>query len=98
MWQLRHVTYEDGSAGQLDNLYFSFQMHTINIRRLSLGARFGTFDYVDDSLHICFKGTKKENMLIYGMNDTIQHFRVEKLDKNKLILKSNFTRLESRSY
>lgn len=99
MWQLRQITYdEDGRSEQLEHLYYSFQKHNIDVRRLGLGECFGTFEYTDDSLHICFRGTLKENMLIYGMNDTIQHFRVEKADGSRLILKSDYARLEFRDY
>lgn len=98
MWQLRHIEYENGDTGQLDNLYFSFQKHIINVRQLQSGSHFGTFKYIDDSLHVCFNHTTAEEMKKYGMNDTIQHFRVEKADGNRLVLKSNYARLEFRDY
>lgn len=98
MWQLRHIEYENGDTKQLDNLYFSFQKHVINVRRLNQSEHFGTFKYTDDSLHVCFRGTVKENMLIYGMNDTIQHFRVEESGGDRLVLKSDYARLEFRDY
>lgn len=99
MWQLRQITYdEDGRSEQWPDLYFSFQKHIINVRRLSSGSYFGTFKYVDDSLHVCINGATVEDMKKYGMNDTIQHFRVEKADGDKLVLKSDYARLEFRDY
>lgn len=99
MWQLRHIVYEeDGSSEQLDNLYFSFQKHIINVRRLGHGNYFGTFKYTDDSLHVIINGATAGDMKKYGMNDTIQHFRVEQADGGKLILKSDYARLEFRDY
>lgn len=99
MWQLRQITYEEGgSSEQLGDLYFSFQKHIINVRRLSHGSYFGTFKYTGDSLHVCINGATAGDMKKYGMIDTIQHFRVEKADGSKLILKSDYARLEFRDY
>lgn len=99
MWQLRQITYnEEGRSEQLDGLYFSFQKHIINIRRTSHSSYFGTFKYVGDSLHVSINGATKENMPLYGMNDTIQHFRVEESGGDRLVLKSDYARLEFRDY
>lgn len=99
MWQLRQITYdEDGRSEQWNDLYFSFQKHIINIRRLSHGSYFGSFKYTDDSIHVCINGATQEAMKAYGMNDTIQSFRVEKLGDGKLTLKSDYARLEFRDY
>lgn len=98
MWQLRQITYENGDTEQLGDLYFSFQKHIINVRRLSHGSYFGTFKYTDDSLHVCINGATAGDMKKYGMNDTIQHFRVEESGGDRLVLKSDYARLEFRDY
>lgn len=99
LWQMRHIEYANGDAAeQPTNTYYSFQMHIINIRKLGRGEYYGSFKYVDDSMHVHMKDAPAGEMKAYGMNDTVQHFLVEKLTSDKLILKSDYARLEFRKY
>lgn len=98
MWQMRHIAYEEGGTSEPENSYYSFQRHVINVRNMDSGECFGIFRYTDDSLHVSFQGASVDAMGAYGMNDTVQHFRVEKLTGSQLILKSDYARLEFRKY
>lgn len=99
MWQMRHIQYENGGAAeQPENTYYSFQLHIINLKKLGRGEYYGSFKYVDDSMHVSIKGAPVSEMKVFGMNDTVQHFKVETLKSDKLVLKSDYARLEFRKY
>ncbi|MEG1562471.1 MAG: lipocalin-like domain-containing protein [Bacteroides sp.] len=98
MWQMRRIQYTSGETEQAENLYYSFQLHIINIRKLEHGEYYGKFCYTGDSMHVDIKDAPVGEMKVFGMNDTIQHFKVEQLTSSKLVLQSAYARLEFRKY
>lgn len=99
MWQMRHIEYTSGdAAAKPENTYYSFQRHIINIKKLGRGEYYGSFQYEGDSMHVSIKGAPISEMKVFGMNDTLQHFKVEILKNDKLILQSDYARLEFRKY
>ena len=98
-WQMRQITYSNGDTEQAKNLYYGFQLHLISIRNIGGGGYFGEFDYTEDSLHVHITGVSSPALMHpFGMNDTLQHFKVEQLTGSKLILRSNYAQLEFRKY
>ena len=98
-WQMRHITYANGETEKAENIYYGFQLHLIHIRNLNSGSYFGEFDYTEDSLHVRILGAStQESLHPLGMNDTLQHFKVDVLTRNTLILQSDYARLEFRKY
>ena len=98
-WQMRQITYSNGETKKAEDIYYGFQLHLINIRNLNTGSYFGDFTYVGDSLHVRIVGApSQEAMHSYGMNDTLQRFKVDIPNGDKLILQSDYARLEFRKY
>lgn len=101
MWQVQTITYaEDDSTVQAEDMYFSFQMNIIEVRKLGTALFNGTFDYTDGVLSSKLRvGETNLNLLpIFGMNAPEQSFKVVKLNSDKLILQSEYARLELRKY
>ncbi len=98
-WQMRQITYSNGETKKAEDIYYGFQLHLINIRNLNSGSYFGEFAYIGDSLHVRIKGApSQEAMHAYGMNDTLQRFKIDIPNNDKLILESDYARLEFRKY
>lgn len=98
MWQMQRIEYKDGNAETPLDTYFSFQMDIINLKKLGYGEFYGTYTYENDSMHIRILDATAEQMKTFGMDARVQDFAVEKLNSNKLILRSDYARLELRKY
>lgn len=96
MWQVQSIT-KDGVTEHPENMYFSFQMNIMEVRQLGVAQFAGNFDYTDGVIHSKF-GMSVEQANIFGMKDAEQEFFVEKLNTDKLILQSDYARVELRKY
>lgn len=97
MWQVQSMT-KDGVTEHPEDMYFSFQMHIMEVRKLGIGAFAGSFNYIDEVIHFKFNNMSVEQAHIFGMNAPEQEFVVEKLSSDKLILQSDYARVELRKY
>ena len=105
-WQLMTIDcHEDGTQTKPEYTYYSFSLHLMDLKHREEGVEImgtvgkpGRFNHTEDSLHIRMVNCKQSQMPIYGMNDTIQHFAVEELNKKKMILNSEYARLSFRKF
>ena len=98
MWQMQRIEYKDGNIDTPLDTYFSFQMDIIHLRKLGNSEFYGKYDYENDSMHIQVLDATAEQMKVFGMDGRVQDFAVEKLNSNKLVLQSDYARLEFRKY
>lgn len=98
LWQARRIEYADGTVEEPRDLFYSFQLHIIQVKRQGKGEAYGRFEYLGDSIHVHLDGMTPRSVGIFAMNDTVQHFQVEKNDDSRLILKSGYARLSFRKY
>lgn len=109
-WQLMVIDYHhpDSVSRNPEFTYFDFQLKLMQLARTG-GDEYKTrsiwtrFHHAEDSLHIQAisnngKKIQLKEMLPFGMNDTIQHFKVEELTRKRMILNSTYTRLELRKF
>ena len=107
-WQLMTIDcHEDGIISNPQSIYYDVSLHLMELKQKDqkqpdeLGVTFGLkarFNYTEDSLHIRMINCKQSQMPAFGMNDTIQHFAVEELNKKKMILNSDYARLSFRKF
>ena len=98
MWQMQRIEYKDGNIDTPLDTYFSFQMDIIHLRKLGNSEFYGKYVYENDSMHIQVLDATAEQMKVFGMDGRVQDFAVEKLNSNKLVLQSDYARLEFRKY
>lgn len=101
MWQMQSVTYlDDETTVHPEDMYFSFQMNIIEVKKLGTALFNGTFDYTDGVISSSLRVGEPDLGLLpdFGMNAPEQHFKVVKLNSDKLILQSDYARLELRKY
>lgn len=101
MWQMRTITYlDDDATVHPEDMYFSFQMNIVEVKQLGTALFNGKFDYTDEVISLKL-GVGETNLHLlpgFGMNAPEQHFKVVKLNSDKLILQSDYARLELRKY
>lgn len=97
MWQVQSMT-RDGVTEHPEGMYFSFQMNIMEVKQLGVAQFAGSFQYTEDVIHSKFPGISVEQAHIFGMKDAEQEFVVEKLNSDKLILQSDYARVELRKY
>lgn len=101
MWQVQGITYlEDETTLYPDDMYFSFQMNIIEVKQLGTALFNGTFDYTDGVISSKLRVGETNLYLLpgFGMTAPDQNFKVVKLNSDKLILQSDYARLEFRKY
>lgn len=104
-WQLMAIDcHEDGVRTVPEYTYYDVSLRLMELKRKGDEDELGIFGFrarferTDDSLHIRMIRCKAAQMPPYGMNDTIQHFAVEKLDSKRMILNSDYARLTFRKF
>lgn len=97
MWQVQNITYTDGVTERPEDMYFSFQIDIMEIKKPGLGSA-GNYDYMDGIMHFKFNGVSVEQAHAFGMDGPDSKFVVEKLNNDKLILRSDCARVELRKY
>lgn len=108
MWQLTGIEYPQGNHKDTkpEQLYYSFQLHLISLRSPDKKESLGRFKHAGDSLVLSEfrlkyqvdKLTPREELLVYGLNDTITRFKIESLTKESMILKSSYAMLFLRKF
>lgn len=99
MWQLRTIeTLSNQQVAQIDDIYYSFQLNVVNIRKIGFWDGYGSFTYKGDSIHIVIKEMPEKHLHQFGLDSNEEHFEVEKVNSSKLVLKSDYARLEFRKY
>lgn len=96
MWQMVRIEYADGEIETPKDTYFSFQMSIIEMK--GHGTFSGSFRYEDGLMPIDMGAASGDQLKPFGVNDPQQVFIVEKLNSDKLILRSDYARLELRKY
>lgn len=107
-WQLMTIEYEDGSIKECQRIYYSIQLHLIEIS--DKGGRGGTFigrfSYKGNEVTMSeFRHRGNEEKLAtltelepFGLNLPINQLHVEKATGEKMILKSDYARLTFRKF
>lgn len=108
MWQLmQKEKVDEGSVDtKEDKIYYSVKLDLISIVKSGSDEYLGRFHYSGDSLFLSefrlqgYNGylASKEELEIYGLSDVSERFAVETLSSNKMILKSDYSRLYFRKY
>lgn len=107
-WQLMTIEYEDGRIEECYRIYYSIQLHLVEISdKGGKGGTFiGRFSYKDDEVTMSdFRRRGQEEELAtlaelqtFGISLPLTHFEVEKATGEKLILKSDYARLNFRKF
>ena len=104
-WQLMTIDYhENGDIDKPEFTYYDVGLHVMKLWKTtgedgSFGPSWlGRFSHEGDSLHIRMIRMNKKMVQPFGLNDTIQHFCVETLKKKKMVLNSDYARLEFRKF
>ena len=103
-WQLMVINYHaDGEQEKPEYTYYDFALHLMQFRQTratdgGYGYINGRFNHVGDSLHVRMIRQNKNVAKRFGLNDTIQHFSVEKLTNKRMVLNSDYARLEFRKF
>lgn len=107
-WQLMTIEYENGSMTECNRIYYSIQLHLIEISAKggNGGTFIGRFSYKDNEVTMSeFRRRGNEEALaglkeleVFGMNSFLTHFKVEKATSEKMILKSEYARLAFRKF
>ncbi len=99
MWQVRSVQYiGEDEKELLTDLYYSFQVNVMQVKKIGSGQRYGQYWYTGDSIRVWFPSTTANYMKLYEIGDTIDNFKVDYLKKGKMTLQSNYATLELRKY
>jgi hypothetical protein len=98
MWQLMKIEYKDKPSVVPDQLYYCIQLHMVQLWGVNYCNGSGTFAHSGDSVHIVIRQRKISDVAVYGMNDTIQHFAIEQLSSQKMVLQSSYASLSFRKF
>ena len=92
----------------MDRIYYSIQLHLVEISAKggNGGTHIGRFSYKGDEVTMSeFRHREDEEKLTtlnelkpFGLNQAINHLKVEKATGKKLILKSDYARLTFRKF
>ncbi|RGN50789.1 MULTISPECIES: lipocalin-like domain-containing protein [unclassified Bacteroides] len=108
MWQLMKIEKvgEDAIDTKEDRLFYSVQLDLLALQKVGIIEYLGRFTQTQDSLFVYDFRLKadnavfatKEQLQVYGLNNTSERFGIEKLDDKKLILRSEKTLLTLRKF
>lgn len=107
-WQLMTIEYANGKIEECNRIYYSIQLHLVEISAKggNGGTHIGRFSYKGDEVTMSeFRHRGDEEKLTtlnelkpFGLNQAINHLKVEKATGKKLILKSDYARLTFRKF
>lgn len=106
-WQLMTIEYNDGKIEECQRIYYSIQLYQVEIsNKGGYGKTFmGHFSYTDKVVmgEFRYRGNEEveaneQDLKVFGLNERITHFRIEKLSRKKMILKSDYARLNFRKF
>ena len=108
MWQLMKIEKvgEDAIDTKEDRLFYSVQLDLLALQKVGIIEYLGRFTQTQDSMFVYDFRLKadnavfatKEQLQVYGLNNTSERFGIEKLDDKKLILRSEKTLLTLRKF
>ncbi len=108
MWQLmqKEKVGEGSVDTKEDKIYYSVKLDLISIVKSGSDEYLGRFYHSGDSLFLSefrlqgYNGylASKEELEAYGLSDVSERFAVETLSSDKMILKSDYSRLYFRKY
>ncbi|MDR1937796.1 MAG: lipocalin-like domain-containing protein [Tannerellaceae bacterium] len=108
MWQLMEIEKSNGELTDVKNerIYYSVQLHLINLKKIGGGEFLGRFVHSGDSLLIndvrIYRGedklATKEQLAPFGFNGVSEHFKVEALTHSQMVLRSEYATLRFRKY
>ena len=96
MWQLMKIEKKDTPAEVPNQLYYCIQLHMVQLQ--GAAGCSGTFSHKRDSIYLVIRGSNKNAVAAYGMNDTIQSFGIEALSSENMVLRSTYGRLQFRKF
>lgn len=96
MWQLMKIEKKDKPAEVPNQLYYCIQLHMVQLQGATMCH--GIFSHKGDSIYLVIRGRYKNAVVAYGMNDTIQSFKIENINSEKMMLKSSYSRLSFRRF
>ena len=97
-WQIMKIEYASGEEEMPERAYYSVALHTINLMKVDVTSQTGNMEYTGDSLFVVMPISKVEDLLPFGMNGTEQRFGVKELTSKRLVLQSDYARLEFRKF
>ena len=97
-WQILKIAYASGEEETPERAYYSVALHTINLMKVDVTSQTGNMEYTGDSLFVVMPISKVEDLLPFGMNGTEQRFGVKELTSKRLVLQSDYARLEFRKF
>ena len=108
MWQLMKIEKENGEDinTKKERIYYSIQLHLINLTKVNAPQYLGRFNHAGDSLFVHdfrVEGDNstlatKEQLETFGLSEVSERFGVEKLDRKDMVLKSKTARLIFRKF
>jgi hypothetical protein len=108
MWQLLEIEKISGEYTDIKSRqrFYSIQLHLISFRQIGGSQYLGRFVYSGDSLlindvRIAYSEDRlatKEQLLPFGLSDISERFKVEKITRSEMVLRSDSATLRFRKY
>ena len=99
-WQLRSEK-SGATEWKVDTLFYSFDNHVVSVQKkayLNYGLIFGHFAQTGDSLFLAYPDVNKSALKSFGIKDSSDHYKIDKLDADALILTSKSRQLVFRKF
>ncbi|MCF0187972.1 MAG: lipocalin-like domain-containing protein [Bacteroidaceae bacterium] len=111
MWQLTRIEKADGSVSEQKNVFWAFQLHLMMLgdqryycRFTNSGGEMRIYDIASGSSHVEGDDDKPiteaqlKDVAMYGLYKLDTTFKIERLDDDGMVLKSDDARLTFRKY
>lgn len=97
-WQMRHVTYADGTGHDVTGMYYCMFRSVINLTSRTIGMQSGNLSCHDKTLYLSFPYSTPDNLLPWAINATETTFAIEHLSHDRMVLKSDYATIEFRKF
>lgn len=101
MWQLTEIESANGVSisKKSDRIYYSFQLHVVELRRVGFNEYRGHFNYVGDSLTLNIRDyMTKDTCAFFGLKTMHDEFAIEVLTGSNMMLNREGVRLRFRKF
>lgn len=101
MWQLTEIESAQGVsvAKKPDRIYYSFQLHVVELRRIGFREYRGHFNYTGDSLSLQISDyMTKDTCAFFGLKSMNDRFAIELLTGSNMMLRRDSVRLKFRKF
>ena len=101
MWQLTEIESANGAtvSKKSDRIYYSFQLHVVELRRIGFREYRGHFNYTGDSLSLQISDyMTKDTCAFFGLKSMNDRFAIEFLTGSNMMLRRNDVRLRFRKF